>query len=60
LWGQRIHIRSVAVAGIEVAMAHTIYNFRVFCTMDMILKCNASDVAGGELAPLDTGVQLYA
>ena len=40
-------------------MAHSIYNFCVVFTKDMIVNRYASEAARGELAPLDTGVQFY-
>src|ERR1039458_3689953 len=54
--GQRVRIRSGALAGMEGVVVRKKNSLRVVLTMDLIMQSVAVEVDGEELEPLDSGV----
>lgn len=54
--GQRVRIRSGALAGLEGIVVRKKNSFRVVLTMDLIMQSIAVEVDGEELEPVDSGV----
>jgi len=54
--GQRVRIRSGALAGMEGIVVRKMKSLRVVLTMDLIMQSVSVEVDGEELEPVDSGV----